>query len=77
MRSPTLIQFVKVCVPILPAILTASCQTTASSGPNSLLFCQGAKPILWSAKDTAPTIGQAKEHNAVGKAACGWGSKNG
>lgn len=30
------------------------------------LFCQIAKPITWSSKDTDETIRQAKAHNAVG-----------
>lgn len=58
----------------LPSILTA-CQTTTGSGGSDLTFCGGARPIYWSGKDTPGTIGQVKEHNAVGKEACGWGAK--
>lgn len=53
---------------ILPCILTACVTTTASVAPTS--FCQVAKPIYWSAKDTDETIGQAKSHNAAWKALC-------
>lgn len=53
----------------------------ASSGPTSAppasTFCAVAKPIYWSSKDTDDTIAQAKEHNAVGKALCGWGASRG
>jgi len=42
---------------------------------SDLTFCDGAKPIYWSGKDTRPTIQQVKAHNAVGKAACDWGAK--
>ncbi len=51
--------------------------TMDSSVPTSsvLTFCDGAKPIYWSSKDTNQTIWAAKAHNAVGKQACGWGKK--
>jgi len=54
----------------------ASCQTTSLSDPmtNSLAFCDAARPIYWSRKDTLKTIEQIKEHNAVGKL-CGWDKK--
>jgi hypothetical protein len=35
-------------------------------------FCKIAKPISWSKSDTDQTILEVKEHNAVGKALCGW-----
>ena len=60
---------------ILIALLTQACQTTGSGARNDAPFCSAAKPIYWSAKDTAATIGQVKEHNAVGKALCEWGKK--
>jgi len=41
---------------------------------NSLAFCDAARPIYWSRKDTLKTIEQIKEHNAVGRL-CGWGKK--
>jgi hypothetical protein len=32
------------------------------------------QPIYWSARDTQKSVEQIKEHNAVGKAVCGWGA---
>ena len=51
--------------------------TTDLDAPNSsvLTFCEGAKPIYWSVKDSDKTIWAAKAHNAVGRQACGWGKK--
>lgn len=55
------------------AATPSMCQTTTDSGGSDLTFCSGARPIYWSSKDTPGTIVQVKEHNAVGKGACGWG----
>lgn len=57
--------------------LTGCATTTASVGPttSSLAFCDGARPFFWSGRDTIASIKQAKAHNAVGVAACGWGNK--
>jgi hypothetical protein len=30
--------------------------------------------VYWSKTDTGKTIAQIKEHNAAGKALCGWGN---
>ena len=38
-------------------------------------FCDVAEPIYYSKDDTEETKKQVKEHNAVGKAICGWGNK--
>lgn len=58
------------------AILTASCVTTmAGSVPVTKVACGAFQPISWSAKDTKATVAQVKEHNAAGKAVCGWGKK--
>jgi hypothetical protein len=60
----------------LTPILTSCATTMGSSGTDprvsQLLYCDGAKPIRWSSKDTDQTIREAKEQNAVGKAECGW-----
>ena len=59
---------------LLPT-LTACQTTTGSDGiePASVSFCQAARAIYYSKHDTAPTIAQIKEHNAVGVALkCGW-----
>jgi len=37
-------------------------------------FCDIARPLYWSRKDTLETIKQIKTHNAVGKI-CGWSGK--
>jgi predicted small secreted protein len=63
------------------AILLASCATTTGGGGTDVAdvapiahagFCAVAKPITWSAADTAATVTEVKAHNAVGKALCGW-----
>lgn len=50
----------------------ATCQTTTGSGGTDAPFCGAARVIRWSVKDTAGTIVQVKEHNAVGVSLCGW-----
>jgi len=37
--------------------------------------CQSFQPIYWGKGDTDKTVAQVKEHNAAGKALCGWGAK--
>lgn len=49
----------------------AACQTTAGGETRSAL-CDQFKPMRWSSSDTVETIRQAKGHNAVGAAVCGW-----
>ena len=51
------------------------CAMTMGSGGTDAPFCTVAAPIYWSTKDTDKTIGQVKEHNAVGKTLCKWGQK--
>jgi len=72
MHSQKRSRLAKLSVLILAAT-PSMCQTTTGSGGSELTFCGGARPIYWSSKDTTETIGQVKEHNAVGKVACGWG----
>jgi hypothetical protein len=45
---------------------------TASAVPTDKVLCGVSKPIYWSDKDTAKTVAQIKEFNAVGRALCGW-----
>ena len=52
-------------------MLLAGCATTMG-GDGTKVFCESARPIAWSSKDTDETIKQAKAHNAVGVALCGW-----
>lgn len=65
-------------VGITSLTLTGCVTTTGSAGRTSTSgkasFCAVAEPIYWSAKDTEKTIAQVKEHNAVGKQLCKWGS---
>lgn len=58
---------------MLLATLTGCQTTTLSSGTDAATFCAAAKAIYYSRHDTAPTIAQIREHNAVGVALkCGW-----
>lgn len=74
MLSPRRSLLAKLSALILLATLPA-CQTTTGSGGSEATFCGAARAIYWSSKDTAGTVGQVKEHNAVGKTLCGWGRK--
>lgn len=67
------INFGKLLSVMLIAIPAASCQTTASSERtiDTAAFCDVARPIWWSKKDTVKTIEQVKAHNKVGQM-CGW-----
>ena len=48
--------------------LTPSSVQTSAAGS----FCDIARPITWSDKDTGATLEQIKEHNAVGVKLCAW-----
>lgn len=60
------------------AMLAGACQSTKGTqtfetNQGGATFCQIAKAIYYSRHDTAPTIKQIREHNAVGAALkCGW-----
>lgn len=66
--------------PLMPLLVLTGCQSTngtqtsAINGPlDGASFCQAARAIYYSRHDTAPTIEQIREHNAVGAALkCGW-----
>lgn len=61
---------------VLLATLLASCATTTGSSVQvTKVACGSFEPITWSAKDTPATVLQIKEHNAAGKAICGWKGK--
>lgn len=49
--------------------------TTDSGGGTDAVrvACQSFRPIYWSKKDTAETVKQVQEHDAAGRALCGWG----
>ena len=38
-------------------------------------WCEVARPITYSAKDTPETRQQVRAHNARGVAVCGWGKR--
>ena len=42
---------------------------------DALTFCEGAKPIYWSNKDTVKTVAQIKPQNKLGVEICGWSKK--
>lgn len=77
-RKPTL------CAMLCGVILTLSgCQTTIPTSGIELApavveavghasFCQIAKPISYSRRDTAQTREEITEHNCVGHKLCGW-----
>lgn len=50
----------------------ASCATPTGGGATKAALCDQFKGIGWSVEDTDSTIAQAKAHNAVGAALCGW-----
>lgn len=58
-------------------LILSGCATTTGSGatstppPAAETYCQIAKPITWSSRDTDDTIRQVKEHNAVYLRLCG------
>jgi hypothetical protein len=57
----------------LSVIPLASCKTTMDfNALTTKVSCESFEPIRWSKKDTAKTVEQVKEHNAAGKAICGW-----
>jgi hypothetical protein len=55
----------------LLAVLT-QCQTTGSGATTdaAAVACTAFAPIYWSARDTAKTVAQIKEHNAAWAALC-------
>lgn len=72
---PPITRATRLAPPLLARLMLTACQTTDSAGTDGARFCDAAKVIAWSKADTRPTQEQAVEHNAVGKALCGWGAK--
>lgn len=56
----------------LAPALAACATTTGSGGATRAALCDQFAPLRWSAQDTDDTIRQARAHNAVGAAVCGW-----
>jgi hypothetical protein len=73
-RLPLLTKPVLICAILSPVTLTACATTIPSVAPTDKVACASFAPVYWSKSDTDKTIAQAKEHNAVGKALCGWGA---
>lgn len=69
-----LLRHARVLALMLP-LAPSTCATTTGSEGTDVSFCGAARAILWSKSDTDGTIEQVKEHNAVGKRICGWGTK--
>ncbi len=65
---------------LISTLILSGCESlTPSSAMTEALghagFCDVAKPIGWSARDTDKTIIEVKSHNARGVELCGWGKK--
>lgn len=60
------------CVLLMLVILNG-CATTTASVATEPTFCDTARPITWSSRDTDHTIDEVKQHNARGIELCGWG----
>jgi hypothetical protein len=73
-RLPTPIKPVRLFVLTSLVTLTSCATPTISVAPTDKVACASFAPVYWSKSDTDKTIAQAKEHNAVGKALCGWGA---
>ena len=59
--------------------LTSCAALTGSGGTEppapvagAAAFCEIARPITWSSRDTDETIAEVKSHNAAGRVLCGW-----
>ena len=71
MRSIKHGRLARLCAPISLVALT-QCQTMDISATTDAarVACGAFSPIYWSAKDTAATLAQVKEHNAAWTALC-------
>lgn len=60
------------------SILTLSCASPTPTGGTDAMtgshadFCQVAKAISYSSRDTAQTREEIAEHNCIGHVLCGW-----
>jgi hypothetical protein len=69
--------FILIAFPIVLSLV--GCNTTENelrrmATADTAAFCDLARPLYWSRKDTLSTIQQIKLHNATGKI-CGWSGK--
>ncbi len=70
-KGPSMRRAMRVLMLSGAAAMLGGCATTTGGG-ETRVFCASAAPITWSRADTDATIRQAKAHNAVGVALCGW-----
>lgn len=52
--------------------LTLTACTVTAGGETKSALCDQFRPIRWSQSDTAETVAQVKQSNAVGAALCNW-----
>ncbi|MGI9351967.1 MAG: hypothetical protein ACR2O3_10425 [Rhizobiaceae bacterium] len=58
---------------VVIALVLTGCQMVPTVGSdNTRWYCEGFRPITWSARDTTETINQIVEHNAVWESLCNW-----
>lgn len=57
---------------VLPILLTGCTATVGGGTESGRALCDQFRPIRWSVSDTPDTATQAKAHNRVGAALCGW-----
>lgn len=55
-----------------PTAAINSAPGSATAELNHASFCQIARPITYSSRDTALTREEITEHNCVGHTLCGW-----
>lgn len=58
--------------PMIPTAGINSAAGSATAELNHASFCQIARPITYSSRDTPPTLEEITEHNCVGHTLCGW-----
>jgi hypothetical protein len=56
----------------LPILLTGCAMTVGGGTETGRALCDQFRPMRWSKFDTPDTVEQAKAHNRVGAAVCGW-----
>lgn len=77
MRTIQMMRLIQTSAAISSLVLLAGCETLTGlpKGVPPSEFCQVARPISWSSKDTRATKEQVDAYNRVGKKLCGWGRK--
>jgi hypothetical protein len=52
---------------MLSAMFLAGCQTTQTGGTSKAAQCEAFRKILYSRRDTPPTVKQVQAHNRAGR----------